>query len=139
MQRNLIFLAAIAAVLAIALFAIPTQKPAGEIFFLAPADNATVKTTFKLVFGTRNMEIVPAGTEQANSGHHHLLIDTPLPPHDQPIPKDAQHHHFGGGQTQTEITLTPGTHHLQLLLGDHNHIPHDPPVVSKVLTVTVEE
>jgi len=140
MQRNLIFLAAIAIAVAIVTLSMQTQKePVGEVFFIAPADGATVKSPFKLAFGTKHMDIVPAGTEQPHSGHHHLLIDTALPPLDQPIPKDALHRHFGSGQTETEITLSPGTHRLQLLLGDHNHVPHNPPVVSDVITVTVTE
>jgi hypothetical protein len=81
------------------------------------------------------MGVAPAGVEKANSGHHHLLIDTPLPPLDQPIPSDPEHLHFGGGQTQAIVTLTPGRHKLQLLLGDANHVPHDPPVFSKQITV----
>src|SRR3546814_18128161 len=74
------------------------------------------------------MGIAPAGTAVENTGHHHLLIDTGLPPLDQPIPADAQHVHFGKGQTETTITLSPGKHTLQLLLGDQNHIPHVPAV-----------
>jgi len=140
MQRNLIILAAIAAAVAIIVIYMPTQKdPVGEVFFITPTDGATVKSPFKVTFGARDIQIVPAGTEQTQSGHHHLLIDTVLPPLDQPIQKDAQHRHFGGGQMETEITLPPGVHRLQLLLGDHNHIPHDPPIVSTVITVTVEE
>jgi len=140
MQRNLIILAAIAAVVAIVVMSMATQKESvGEVFFIAPTDGTTVKGTFKITFGARGVQIVPAGTEQTQSGHHHLLIDTGLPPLDQSIPKDEQHRHFGGGQTETEITLSPGVHRLQLLLGDHNHTPHDPPIVSKVITVIVEE
>ena len=74
---------------------------------------------------------------KANTGHHHLLIDTPLPPLDEPIPADKNHLHFGLGQTETFIDLPPGRHTLQLLMGDANHIPHDPPVMSKQITITV--
>src|SRR3546814_5974839 len=84
------------------------------------------------------MGIAPAGTAVENTGHHHLLIDTGLPPLDQPIPADAQHVHFGKGQTETTITLSPGKHTLQLLLGDQNHIPHVPAVFSNVVTITVK-
>lgn len=111
----------------------------GEVFILEPKDGATVKNPVKVVFGTENLAIVPAGTEHAQGGHHHLLIDTGLPPLGEPIPKDEHYRHFGGGQTETEIRLEAGKHSLQLLLGDHNHIPHDPPIVSKVITITVEE
>ena len=79
----------------------------------------------------------PAGSDRANSGHHHLLIDTELPPLDQPIPNDFNHLHFGAGQTEAEVTLKPGTHTLQLLLGDKDHIPHNPPVMSPRISVVV--
>ena len=75
------------------------------------------------------MGVAPAGSDRPNSGHHHLLIDTELPPLDQPIPNDFNHLHFGGGQTEATITLKPGVHTLQLLLGDKDHIPHTPPAI----------
>ena len=89
-------------------------------------------------FGLRGMGIAPAGIEMANTGHHHLLIDTGPPPFNQPIPADANHVHFGKGQTEAVVTLAPGRHTLQLLLADHRHIPHDPPVMSKPITITVK-
>lgn len=144
MQRSLLILAAIAVVVAIVIFSQQTQRESsGEVFFIEPNDGAVVgavvKSPFKLVFGAKGLVIVPAGTEHAQGGHHHLLIDTGLPPLGEPIAKDDQHRHFGGGQTEAEISLEPGTHSLQMLLGDHNHISHDSPVVSRVITVTVEE
>ena len=87
----------------------------------------------KLHFGLRNMGVAPAGSDLANSGHHHLLIDTVLPPLNQPIPNDFNHLHFGAGQTEAEITLKPGEHTLQLLIGDKDHVPHSPPVMSRSL------
>jgi hypothetical protein len=84
------------------------------------------------------MGVAPAGSNIPNTGHHHLLIDTGLPAMDLPIGKDEQHVHFGGGQTETSIELSPGKHTMQLLLGDYSHIPHNPPVVSKQITITVE-
>ncbi len=81
----------------------------------------------------------PAGLEHDNSGHHHLLIDTELPPLDQPIPNDFNHLHFGAGQTEAEITLKPGTHTLQLLFGDKDHVPHNPPLMSPRIRVVVVE
>src|SRR5262245_14255913 len=83
------------------------------------------------------MELAPADSTKHNTGHHHLLIDTGLPPLDKPIPSDFNNIHFGKGQTEVELSLTPGPHTLQLLLGDHNHIPHDPPVMSEVIHVNV--
>ncbi len=85
------------------------------------------------------MGVAPAGTDKANTGHHHLLIDMDLPPLDENIPADEHHIHFGGGQTQVTLELSPGKHTLQLLLGDMNHIPHDPAVYSKKITITVKE
>src|SRR5262249_25643468 len=88
-------------------------------------------------FGVRNMTISPAGTAKPDSGHHHLLVDTPLPAMDKPIPNDFNHLHFGAGQTEARLTLPPGRHTLQLLFADENHVAHDPPVVSRPINVTV--
>ena len=81
--------------------------------------------------------MAPAGVATPNTGHHHLLIDTPMPPLDQPIPNDRNHLHFGLGQTETMLELPPGTHTLQLLMGDAEHVPHDPPVASRRITIQV--
>ena len=112
-----------------------TSPPGAKVYIVSPADGAVVPLTLTVRFGLINMGVSPAGVEKANSGHHHLLIDAPLPPLDQPIPNDENHLHFGGGQTEATITLTPGKHTLQLLLGDANHVPHNPPVYSKPITV----
>jgi hypothetical protein len=108
------------------------------VYFVAPADRDTVSSPIRVEFGLKNMEVAAAGTDAPNSGHHHLLIDTGLPDLGQPIPADEQHIHFGDGSTSTELTLTPGEHTLQLLLADYRHIPHDPPVMSERITITVE-
>ncbi len=108
-------------------------------YIVSPADGATVKNPVTVVFGLRNpWGVAPAGTKLDNTGHHHLLIDVPLPDLTQPIAKDDQHRHFGAGQTETSLTLPAGKHTLQLLLGDFAHVPHQPPVVSKPITITVE-
>lgn len=112
---------------------------APELYFVAPADGAVVKGPVHVVFGLRGLGVAPAGVERPNTGHHHLIIDAPLPPAGQPIPADARHVHFGGGQTETMLELPPGEHTLQLLLGDHLHVPLEPAVVSKKITITVEE
>lgn len=115
-----------------------TPAPEGaEVYFIEPTDGASVPTTFTVKFGLRNMGVAPAGTQKAATGHHHLLVDRGLPPLDQPMGGDIMH--FGGGQTETEVTLEPGEHTLQLLVGDMNHVPHDPPVHSEQITVTVVE
>ncbi len=116
-----------------------TRSPAGaHLKILTPKNGATVKSPFVVAFGLSGMGVAPAGVEHANTGHHHLIIDSPLPDLRFAVPKDEKHLHFGGGQTQVEVSLPPGQHTLQLLLGDHNHIPHDPPVMSEQITITVE-
>lgn len=110
-----------------------------EVYFIQPSDGATVDQTFKVVFGLHNMGVAPAGVEKAGTGHHHLLIDTDVPSDlSKPLPATDHVKHFGGGQTETEITLSPGKHTLQLLLGNYAHIPFNPPVVSRKITVMVE-
>jgi Domain of unknown function (DUF4399) len=116
----------------------PSPSPAGaEVYFIDLKDGATVPANLKIYFGLRNMGVAPAGSDRENSGHHHLLIDTELPALDQPIPNDFNHLHFGAGQTEAEVTLKPGQHTLQLLLGDKNHVPHTPPVMSSRIRVNV--
>ncbi len=108
-----------------------------RLSFVGLADKVQVPARLTVRFAITGMEVVPAGQPRRNGGHHHLLIDTELPPLDQPIPSDFNHIHFGGGQTEAEIALTPGKHTLQLLFADHNHVPHDPPIISERITVIV--
>jgi len=112
--------------------------PGAKVFFIMPKDGATVRSPIPLQFGVEGMDVAPAGQDDVHSGHHHLLIDGKLQDYNAPIPSDANHKHYGGAQTETAIGLEPGKHTLQLILGDHNHIPHDPPVESDVITITVE-
>lgn len=112
-----------------------TSPPGAKAYIISPSDGAAVPLTFVVRFGLDNMGVAPAGVDRANSGHHHLLIDTPLPPLDEPIPSDENHLHFGDGETAATITLAPGRHTLQLLLGDANHVPHVPPVFSQPITI----
>ena len=109
-----------------------------SVFFIMPANGSTVSNPIRIEFGIAGMDVVKAGIDQPHSGHHHLLIDTDLPDVGLPIPADERHIHFGDGSTTTEITLPLGEHTLQMLLGDHLHIPHNPPLVSLPVTVTVE-
>lgn len=109
-----------------------------ELYFIAPADGATITGPVTVKFGLKGMGVAPAGIQLANTGHHHLIIDADLPPLDKPIPADANHVHFGMGQTETTVTLPPGRHTLQLVLGDHLHIPHQPAVTSEKITITVK-
>lgn len=106
-------------------------------YIVTPKDGETVSSPVKVVFGLQGMGVAPAGTEKANTGHHHLIIDgKELPAPDKPMGSNVKH--FGGGQTETTVELAPGQHTLQLILGDHNHVPHDPPVVSEKISITVK-
>lgn len=137
-------LALLAALLVPALaFASPlprTPAPAGaKVYFIAPENGAKLKSPVTVRFGLAGMGVAPAGIVKEATGHHHLLVDVAtLPPMDLPIPNDAQHRHFGGGQTEVTIELAPGRHTLRLLVGDANHIPHEPPVMSEAISVEVE-
>lgn len=117
-----------------------TKAPADAVvYIISPADGATVGQEFTVRFGLKGMGVAPAGVSREHAGHHHLLVDMKdLPPAGQPIPKDANHLHFGGGQTETVLKLKPGMHTLQLELGDENHVPFDPPLVSKRITIHVK-
>lgn len=118
----------------------PTASPAGaSVYFINIKDGDTLPRTFTVQFGLRNMGLAPAGSDRPNSGHHHLLIDTDLPAMNEPIPSDFNHLHFGAGQSEATVTLQPGKHTLQLLLGDADHVPHSPPVFSDRITVTVTD
>ncbi len=110
-----------------------------EVYIISPADGDTVTSPVTVKFGLKGMGVAPAGVDKPDTGHHHLLIDVTDPPDpDKPLPADAHHKHFGGGQTQVTIELSPGTHTLQLIMGDNAHIPHDPPVMSEKITITVK-
>ncbi len=117
-----------------------SPSPAGaSVYFIEPADGAVVGTTFTVKFGLKGMGVAPAGTDVPNTGHHHLLIDVAkLPDLKQPLPSTEHILHFGKGQTETELTLPPGKHTLQLVFANYLHIPHDPPVISKRITITVK-
>jgi hypothetical protein len=115
------------------------STPGAEVYIISPKDGATVHGPVHVQFGLKGMGVAPAGVKFENSGHHHLLIDTEAPA-DMAAPLPAipdRIVHFGKGQTETTLTLAPGKHTLQLLLGDHNHVPHNPPVISKKITITV--
>lgn len=109
-----------------------------KVYFIEPVDGAIVSKTFTVKFGLSGMGVAPAGVDKKNTGHHHLLINTELQDFTQPIGASDQMKHFGGGQTEAEITLPEGQHTLQLVLGNYLHIPHDKPVVSEKITITVK-
>ena len=115
------------------------SKDTAKVFIISPKDKETVENPITVIFGIEDMEIVPAGENKKYSGHHHLLIDVEnLPDLSKPIPSDKNHMHFGKGQTNTSINLTKGEHTLQLLVGDYIHVPHDIPIYSEKITITVK-
>ncbi|MDE1184295.1 DUF4399 domain-containing protein [Paraburkholderia sp.] len=127
-----------AATVSASAYAGTTPAPPGAFAYIGyPNDGQVVQANkpFRVWFGLRFMGVAPKGVKYPNTGHHHLLIDTDLPPMDQEIPSDRNHLHFGAGETETMITLPPGRHTLQLLMGDDMHIPHNPPIYSKKITV----
>jgi hypothetical protein len=115
-----------------------TASPAGaKVYFIEPKDGATIKGQVKIVMGLSGMGIAPAGIDSPDTGHHHVLVDVEKLDTNVPIPTNEGHRHFGRGQTETTLDLPAGKHTLQLVLGDRNHIPHNPPVMSEKITVTV--
>ena len=139
---NRVLLALGASVLAVAAFAQDRQPaPAGaEVYFIAPSNGATVHGPVTVKFGLKGMGVAPAGVKFDNTGHHHLLVDTDLSDLklDAPLPATDKVLHFGKGQSETTVTLAPGKHTLELLFADYLHIPFDPPLHSKKITITVD-
>jgi hypothetical protein len=140
MRRTWVLVAALAAVVLVGSPAVAQQSTMPQdarVYILWPSDGQVIKGAFWVRMGLSGAGIAPAGVQKANTGHHHLIVDADLPPMDQPIPNDHNHLHFGLGQTEARLDLPPGRHTLQLLLGDENHIPHNPPLYSKRITITV--
>ncbi len=133
--------AAFFAVLATPALADRAPAPEGaEAYIVSPSDGATLSNPVTVVFGLRNMGIAPAGLEAENTGHHHLMIN--MTPDeivlDEPLPATDQLRHFGGGQTETTLELPAGEHTLRLIVADYRHIPHDPPIISEPITITID-
>lgn len=115
-----------------------TPSPSGaRVYFQSPTDGSHLPQRFTVRIGLKGMGVAPAGVVKASTGHHHLLIDADMQAFDRPIPSDYNHIHLGNGQTEVVVTLPPGRHTLQLLLGDQAHMVHDPPVMSEKITVYV--
>ncbi|WP_116475287.1 DUF4399 domain-containing protein [Zobellella maritima] len=129
-----------ASVLLLSPLALATPAPEdAKAYIISPADGEEVAQTFIVRFGLSGMGVAPAGVEKAGTGHHHLLINAgELPDMSTPMPASEQLKHFGGGQTETELNLPPGDYSLQLIMGDHLHVPHQPPVLSEPVRVTVK-
>jgi hypothetical protein len=141
LNSRTVLLAAVATLVLSVAAQAQTAAPAGtSVYFINLKDNETVTSPFKIQFGLTGMGVAPAGVEKDKTGHHHLLVDAKLSDEEAKalLPMDKQHMHFGGGQTEAMVTLPPGQHTLQLVLGDWSHIPFSPPIVSPVITVTVK-
>jgi hypothetical protein len=146
MKQRLIPVLTVAAVLTLAAYAlaqvaatVKTPSPAGaKVYFIEPKDGATVKGPVRIVMGLAGMGVAPAGVNLEGTGHHHVLVDVDKVDPNAPLPMDDKHRHFGRGQTETMLELPAGRHTLQLVLGDRNHVPHDPPVMSPKITITVQ-
>jgi hypothetical protein len=113
------------------------SPPGAQVYFHYPLDGSHVSQRLVVRIGLKEMGVAPIGVNRPNTGHHNLLVDVDLPSFDQPIPADYNHIHLGSGQTEVLLTLPPGPHTLQLLLGDYQHMVHQPPVFSKKITVYV--
>ena len=109
-----------------------------KVYFINLEDGDVVENPVFIQFGLSGKGVAPAGVNKENTGHHHLLIDVKAIDFSKPIPSSKNHLHFGGGQTETSIELTPGEHELQLVLGDLYHVPHSPPITSKRIKITVK-
>ena len=124
-----------------AAWAAQTAAPAGaEVYFVSPKDGAKIKGPVTVVFGLKGMGVAPAGIQMENTGHHHLLVDADMPKDmTQPLPMTDNIKHFGKGQTEVTLDLAPGKHTLQLVFADMLHVPFNPNVASKKITITVEK
>lgn len=119
----------------------PGWPDGAKVYFIGPKDGAEITGTVKVVMGLSGLGVAPAGVDKPKTGHHHLLIDTDVPKGEdamKPMPMDDHFKHFGGGQTETSVTLSPGKHTLQLVVGDKGHVPYDPALASEKITVTVK-
>lgn len=135
---GLVLAAGIAAVASYAELPRTASTEGAKLYFISPKNGETLSGSVVVRFGLTGMGVAPAGVANPGTGHHHLIVDAPLPPLNLPIPKDANHLHFGSGQTETVLALAPGEHTLQLVLADTNHVPHEPPVVSEQIRITVK-
>ncbi|MCG7997506.1 MAG: DUF4399 domain-containing protein [Candidatus Thiodiazotropha taylori] len=117
-----------------------TPAPEGaHLYIISPKNGESLSGPVTVMFGLKGMGVAPAGIDKAKTGHHHLLINVDkMPAMDKPLPSDDQHRHFGGGQTEVTLELPKGEHSLQLVLGDMNHIPFNPPIISEKIMIKVK-
>lgn len=141
-RMTILAAAACAALILVPWPGVAGETPAPENAYLYigwPNDGEVVRSRrFRVWFGLRQMGVAPAGINKPKTGHHHLIVDAPLPPFDEEIPNDRNHLHFGAGQTETFLELPPGKHTLQLIFADFEHFAHNPPVYSRQKTITVK-
>jgi hypothetical protein len=135
----IVAIVAISWLLNVPLAAAPSTAPDNaQVYFIWPTDGTVIHGgKFWVRMGLRNMGVAPKGVDLPNVGHHHLIVNGGPLPAGEPIPSDRNHLHFGAGETEARVELPPGKHTLQLVLGDKEHIPHEPQVVSKIITVIV--
>ena len=140
MKKMLIYAGVALCLLAQPSLAGETPRPRNAYLYIGwPSDGAVItQQPFRVWFGLRNFGVAPAGVKKANTGHHHLIIDAPVPATGEEIPNDKNHLHFGAGQSEVMLELPPGRHTLQLVMGDHDHVPHNPPLMSRRVTIYVK-
>ena len=139
MKAKSIVLATVLLLYIIPVLAGTASPPGAVVYIISPTNGEVMKSPITVKFGLKGMGVAPAGVDKPNTGHHHLLIDLEKSPSfTAPIPADDNHKHFGGGQTEAIVELKPGKHTLQLIMGDMNHVPHDPPVISERITIVVK-
>lgn len=140
LKKTLACAAALTCLTALPLSAGETPRPNNAYLYIGwPRDGEVItQQPFRVWFGLRHFGVAPAGIKKANTGHHHLIIDAPTPSANEEIPSDRNHRHFGAGQSEVMLELPPGRHTLQLVMGDHDHVPHSPPLVSERITITVK-
>ena len=115
------------------------EVPTGaRVFFKSPESGAKLTSPIKLQFGVSGMEIRPAGTDEKGTGHHHVLIDRGAFPMGEIIPADETHKHFGLGQTEAELVLTPGKHRLTMQFADFMHRSFGKQMASEIEITVIE-
>ena len=126
----------LAAVVALALVGCGAMtEPAPSVSLIEPADGATVSSPFKVRFGVRGMAVAPAGEVLADSGHHHLLINLDAVPAGESVPFTDRHMHFGKGQTETEVTLPPGSYKLTAQFANGAHQSYGKPMSQTIALI----
>ena len=117
-----------------------SESPIGaKVYIISPTSGQSLVSPFKVKFGLNGMGVAPAGVEYPDTGHHHLIVNKEIREFNKPLPSgESGIIHFGGGQTETILDLEPGTYDLYLILGDHDHVPHNSPVISEKVKITVE-